>query len=418
MPRLIIFSPEIYPRVKVGGLGRAVFQWQEALRQAGWQLKVFTPRENIYSWPTTAVDQLFRRLGQAAVRFSQKKNWWPDLIWFHDWQPLAAVRYYYGWQQQQGRPAKIIWTVHSPLNFYLGGRGYEDNLQSYGNGGNDNSYGNPDGEIDWQDLFFDFQSHWQASYQLADLVTTVSRNYGHFLQQVFPGRKPIYAFPLGAGSNWQPKRSQHLKFKLGRSWPEFKRLNKTYLQRQFGLQTDAAPLFCFVSRLVPQKGVDLILKVLPDFLAKTRAQFLFLGQGLNRYQKRIRQLRRQFPQQLGFYLKANFSLPEQIFAGADFLVLPSRQEPFGLVVAEGQRYGVVPIVRAVDGLNDQLATAYHSFCFFSASAFQLKTVLWQAYQSWQQQYWPSHYQAVSRQAFRWDSAQKQWLAFLAAAPHI
>ena len=123
------------------------------------------------------------------------------------------------------------------------------------------------------------------------------------------------------------------------------------------------PLFVFVSRLVSQKGLDILLDVLPEFLANNEAQFVFLGDGKQSYKRRLGVLVKKFSGQLAVKLVADFDLPHQIYAGGDFLVLPSITEPFGLVVAEAKRYGVVPIVHKTGGLADQVVDKVDGFCF-------------------------------------------------------
>ena len=182
---------------------------------------------------------------------------------------------------------------------------------------------------------------------------------------------------------WNPKKDNLLAFKLKDNyWPEFKKRNKIILQQAFGLPIVDRPVFCFVSRLSPQKGIDLFFSTLPKFLGKNKAQIIVVGQGMKKYHHFFESLKNEFPFQVGLKLEADFDLPHQVFAGADFLVLPSRTEPGGIVVQEAARYGCLPIVRLTGGLKDQVKDGVSGLGFSSFSAVRLEEKLYQATNLW------------------------------------
>lgn len=130
-------------------------------------------------------------------------------------------------------------------------------------------------------------------------------------------------------------------------------LNKIELQKQFGLtQDERTPIISFLGRLDKQKGLHLILEILPFVLDELKVQFVVLGGGDAQFANEFRLLSQKYPGRVGTHLYANFKLPRKIFAGSDVILMPSMFEPGGIVALEAMRYGCVPIVRRTGGLSD------------------------------------------------------------------
>jgi starch synthase len=110
-------------------------------------------------------------------------------------------------------------------------------------------------------------------------------------------------------------------------------------------------VFGIVSRLAWQKGVDLLLEVMPQAL-QADIRFVAVGSGEGRYEDGLRTLQHHFPQQVGTFIGFDQGLSHLVEAGADFFIMPSRYEPCGLNQMYSLRYGTVPIVRATGGLVD------------------------------------------------------------------
>jgi len=120
----------------------------------------------------------------------------------------------------------------------------------------------------------------------------------------------------------------------------------------YGLPEDTdPPLLGLVSRLVDQKGVDLIASA-SERLSAVGARLVILGSGEERYERRFVELGRRYPEQIGVRLGFDDTLAHQIQAGSDCLLMPSRYEPCGLTQLYGLRYGTIPVVRATGGLRD------------------------------------------------------------------
>jgi len=134
---------------------------------------------------------------------------------------------------------------------------------------------------------------------------------------------------------------------------EGKRKNKKELAAQFGLDP-AKPLIAFIGRLVGEKAAD----VLPDAIRNSiyqhhgNANFLVLGSGEGAVENRLEEVKHQLNGYVNTYIGYNEALSHQIYAGADFLLMPSRVEPCGLNQMYALRYGTVPMVRSTGGLKD------------------------------------------------------------------
>lgn len=126
--------------------------------------------------------------------------------------------------------------------------------------------------------------------------------------------------------------------------------DKEALARAMGLEGDA-PLFATVSRLTRQKGIDLLVAVAPQLVARGGA-LLVVGQGDRDQVDALTGLARRFPRRVAFVDAFDESLARSVYAGADFFVVPSRFEPCGLTQLYAMRYGAVPVVADVGGLHD------------------------------------------------------------------
>jgi len=131
-----------------------------------------------------------------------------------------------------------------------------------------------------------------------------------------------------------------------------KRLCKKALREEFSLEVPVStPVVAMVSRMTEQKGFDLVLHVLEELLAQDVA-FIVLGSGDNYYENFFHYIATKYPANSGVFVGYNEALAHRIYAGADFLLMPSQFEPCGLSQMIAQRYGTLPIVRETGGLVD------------------------------------------------------------------
>jgi starch synthase len=151
---------------------------------------------------------------------------------------------------------------------------------------------------------------------------------------------------------WNPKTDDYIAVQWNHSLADFKRANKRVLGHHFKLDMNL-PLVTFIGRLVGEKGADL----LPDLFNRVlgsgmQVAFAVLGTGQPNIHQGLQQLTYHYPGRFDVALEYNEGLAHQLYAGSDFLLMPSRVEPCGLNQMYAMRYGTLPIVRSVGGLRD------------------------------------------------------------------
>jgi starch synthase len=199
---------------------------------------------------------------------------------------------------------------------------------------------------------------------LADRLGTVSPTYaqeiqesedaGRGLQGVLRSRRhDLDGILNGIDTDvWDPSRDPHLATAFDRDHLEGKEACRRALRARLGLPDDPQrPLFGSIGRLVGQKGIDIMLRALPDLLS-SGLQLAVLGSGQADFEQALVDLARRYPRQLSVTLEFDDVLAHGIEAGSDFFLMPSRYEPCGLNQMYSLRYGTVPIVRRTGGLAD------------------------------------------------------------------
>ncbi|KMS96299.1 hypothetical protein BVRB_000130 [Beta vulgaris subsp. vulgaris] len=140
-----------------------------------------------------------------------------------------------------------------------------------------------------------------------------------------------------------------------------KHLIKEALQAEVGLPVDRnIPLIGFIGRLEEQKGSDILAEAIPHFI-KENVQIIVLGTGKRSMENQIEQLEALYPEKARGVTKFNVPLAHMIIAGADFMLVPSRFEPCGLIQLFAMRYGTVPVVASTGGLVDTVREGYTGF---------------------------------------------------------
>ncbi|MCD6292466.1 MAG: glycosyltransferase, partial [Deltaproteobacteria bacterium] len=224
-------------------------------------------------------------------------------------------------------------------------------------------------------------------------------------------RDDLYGILNGVDyQEWNPATDPFISnhFRLGRM--AGKKVCKEKLAAAFKLpHENRLPLVGMVSRLVTQKGFDLILPLLNQ-VKEFQAQFVFLGTGNPEIEEGLTRLARQHPTQIAFIRGYDNRLAHLIEAGADIFLMPSRYEPCGLNQMYSLRYGTVPLVRAVGGLDDSIISfnpknySGNGFKFSSYNTTDLKQTLNEALQLYQK---PRLWQRLRQNGMRNDFSWKQ-----------
>lgn len=161
---------------------------------------------------------------------------------------------------------------------------------------------------------------------------------------------------------WDPSADKHLDTPYDISTVfDAKPLLKEALQAEVGLPVrPEVPLFGFIGRLEEQKGSDILAEAVEDFL-KEDIQLIVLGTGKKHLEKQLEELETKFPGKAVGVVKFNTPLAHMITAGADFILVPSRFEPCGLIQLHAMRYGTIPVVASTGGLVDTVEEGVTGF---------------------------------------------------------
>ncbi|WND02188.1 glycogen synthase GlgA [Temperatibacter marinus] len=206
-------------------------------------------------------------------------------------------------------------------------------------------------------------SYLKAGVVFSDHVTTVSPTYAaeiktEELGMGFGGLLNAIKDRVSGITNgidqgiWDPESDPQITASYSAQSLAGKALCKKALQEKMGLTRSVKkPLFCVISRLTTQKGLDLVLKAIPHLL-KNGAQIAILGSGDHDLEHRYLEAADKYKGSVSTYIGYNEVLAHQVQAGADFILIPSRFEPCGLTQLCAMRYGTIPVVTRVGGLND------------------------------------------------------------------
>ncbi len=214
------------------------------------------------------------------------------------------------------------------------------------------------GLLDWDGKLNSLAAGLKCAWQ----ITTVSKNYMSELAEESSGleslfqqeRKKSTGIVNGIDTEvWDPNTDELIEYNFSyRNRKKGKAENKKYLCREFGLNPEL-PTISFIGRLVREKGADL----LPDLFKRVmysdvEVNFILLGTGDPQLHQIFASMAGDHVGYFDATLEYNEKLAHQIYAGSDFILMPSRVEPCGLNQMFAMRYGTVPIVRSVGGLKD------------------------------------------------------------------
>ncbi len=185
---------------------------------------------------------------------------------------------------------------------------------------------------------------------------TESEEYGHGLEGVLTDRREYLTGILNGIDNeaWNPRTDSLIDRNYSADDLSGKEANKGALLKEFGLKKDRDdPVIGMVSRLVDQKGFDILADAMADILDR-RVKMVILGTGQEKYHRLYKSLEKKFSGKLAVRLEYNNRLAHLVEAGSDYFLMPSRYEPCGLNQMYSLRYGTIPIVRWTGGLKDTI----------------------------------------------------------------
>ena len=312
-------------------------------------------REFLYNTPAGDYpdnSERFVFFSRAALELLRQRP--VDVVHCHDWQ-TALMTVYLKTQAARYRQiarAKTVFTIHN-----LGFQGIF-------------------GAADWRLLdldvafftpqFLEFYGNinfLKGAVIFADKLTTVSPSYaaeiltpeqGFGLEGALRQRADDLVGILNGVDYqlWNPWTDPFLTDHYGENSLSQKSACKEKLRQMVGLPSrEDSAVIGMISRLTPQKGIDLVEGILDALIARG-VQFVLLGNGDVRYENLFRAAMARFPEQVAVRIGFDNPLAHQIEAGADIFLMPSLYEPCGLNQMFSLKYGTIPVVRAVGGLQD------------------------------------------------------------------
>jgi len=471
---ILIASPEAWPLAQTGGLAEVVGSLPGALANLGAQPAVIMPayQSVLNKWPTrfkdtgvslavpqrgqttegrllrgklssnvpvylVACDPFFDRpglYGNGGREYSDNPERFsffsqavlaalphlaapPDIILANDWQTGLIMPYLL--ERGLDRP-KGVFVIHNMgyLGLVPAAKWPVLGLPGY--------YNNFDGLE-----YFGQSSLLKAGLVFSRALVTVSPTYALEAQtpeggQGLDGTMRYHAHKLTGILNgvdyqiWNPETDAFLPAHYGLHDLAGKRLCKTTILAEMGLPPTAAnfPLIGMVTRLTAQKGISLVAEAAEDIF-RTGASLVVLGSGEPAYEEMVRELTELYPEQCRALIGFDEPLAHRIIAGSDFVLLPSMYEPCGLAQIYALKYGTVPIVRAVGGLNDTVRDFAGNNpqglmdTGFKFSQFQAKALLLAVRRAVDLFARPADFQSMiesgMKEDFSWDNSARQYL---------
>ena len=402
--RVLAVASEIYPIIKTGGLADVAGALPLALRAEGVEMRTLVPgypavmdalerAAPLLEWPlffggitrllkahcgeldllVLDAPHLFGRPGNpyatpegtdwpdnglrfaalsrmaADIGLGDVPDFVPDIVHAHDWQAgLAPAYMHYSNRRQAG----TVITVH---NLAYQGKFPPEMLAELDLP--------PESFAVYGVEYYGTIGFLKAGLQFADRITTVSPTYAREIQSDEAGMglsgllrdraNALVGILNGIDiSVWNPATDAYIPAHYHSEGPGPRAGNKSALQQRLGLEPNPdAFLLGVISRISWQKGLDLLLECLPD-IAGEGIQLALLGSGDADLQHRFQQAAEAHPGRIGVVIGYDERLAHLIQAGSDALVVPSRFEPCGLTQLCALRYGAVPIVAGVGGLED------------------------------------------------------------------
>ncbi len=381
-------------------------------------MEYYEKRANVYGYSDDPIR--FALLCRGALEFLRHFEWKPQVVHAHDWQTGTMPNFLkttYAKSQDLAGIATVF-TIHNL--FY---QGMFDHKQIA-------ELDSDDGRSSIAPLFSERlkkQNFMKRGIIYADVVNTVSETYAREIltpeygegldKLLLEVRSKLFGITNGLDyEDWNPKNDPIVPFAYDIHTIDQRAKNKIILQKEFGLpEGEEHFVFGISARLTEQKGIDLLLEVLPAFLSEFDAQFIVNGGGEGKFVTGFQNLKKAFPKQVGTNLMPNFTLPRLIDSGADVMALPSRFEPAGLVQLEAMRYGCIPVVRKTGGLADTVvdldssARAGTGFVFREYTTWALYGALVRAYENFR---YPEVWKALVKRAmladFSWTASAKKY----------
>lgn len=382
----------------------------------------FFDREGIYGDPATGVPypdnaERFIFFTRAVLDAVKRMGLVPDIIHCHDHQTgfIPAWLRHPSSQIEFPESTRVIFTIHN-----LAYQGVYPKEIGYKAGFGEDAL-RPMGEIEFNGGI----NMMKAAISFADLITTVSPTYakeiqtpeyGYGLEGVLRARAADLVGILNGAdySVWNPETDQLLPYRYSLKKLNGKQVCRAHLIKQLNIDaTSDTPLIGMISRLVTQKGFDILIEGF-DRIMDLGYRIVILGLGELKYHEALKHLEKKYVGKVSVNLAFDEELAHLIEAGCDIFLMPSRYEPCGLNQMYSMKYGTVPVVRATGGLADTVVDFDESsdstgFVFREYSAKALLRALERARKVYEdKEAWEGLVRRGMARDFSWDRSAAQY----------
>jgi starch synthase len=471
--KVLFASSEVEPFVKTGGLADVAGSLPRALCRNGLVVRVVMPKfkqipahylERMAFLGHVEVDLVWRRQYCGIYRLEEKgvtcyfldnefyfhRDWYygegddgerfaffsrailaflpvigfkPDILHLNDWQTGMTPVFldaHFRWSRENGfyRDMRTVYTIHNLRYQGVFPKGMMDTVLG----------------LDWSWFYHGGVAHndcvnfMQGALNQSTRITTVSRTYAEEIRHPFFGeglegtiaRRGTDLRGIVNGIDYEhndPQTDTRLYATFSASDLTGKAVNKEHLQRQHHLPVRPdVPLVGIISRMVDQKGFDLVAHVLEELLRED-VQVMVLGTGDAKYEELFRWAHHAYPRKMSAHIRYDGVLAQRMYAGCDMFLMPSLFEPCGLSQIFSMRYGTVPVVRETGGLKDtvvpynRLTGEGTGFTFANYNAHEMLDALRRAFALFREpEQWENLVRACMRQDFSWDHAAREYEA--------
>lgn len=295
-------------------------------------------------------DLRFARLSLAAAEIAATgvAGWRPDVLHLNDWTSALTA----GYLRWRGVQTPSVLTIHNLAHLGLFPASRRAALAI------------PEPAFSVQGVeFYGRISFLKSGLVYASHVTTVSETYAHEItrpefgcgmegllrERAVEGR--LTGILNGIENDWDPRADKNCPYLFDPQ--RWKGRYADFVRGIFGLGLARAPLFSFVARLVHQKGIDLVLKA-AERIVERGGQLVVIGSGEPQAENALAMLAARWPEAVGVHIGFDPKEARAVFAGSDFLLMPSRYEPCGLSQMYAQRFGALPIAHRTGGLAETI----------------------------------------------------------------
>jgi starch synthase len=472
--KILFVSSEAIPFAKTGGLGDVAGALPYALKKLGADVRVAIPKykcvlqqylndseivaefpvylewrkqfAHIYEYDSSVPvyfignDNYFDRDGlygynddherfaffcKAVLDMLPRIGFKPDIIHCNDWQTgpiclLLKERYH---EDLYYRSISTLYTIHNIQYQGIFGRETLDLL----------------GVSDWcfhseGVEFYGNVSYMKAGLVYSDAINTVSKTYaeeiktsqyGYGLDGVLQKRSSVlYGIVNGIDYEaFNPETDKALYIPYSKESLHLKKENKYRLQKDLGLPQRDVPMIGLISRLVDQKGLDLIAEKMHDLMQED-IQFVVLGTGQHQYEEMFKYMQDTFPEKVSANILFNVDLAQKIYGGSDLFLMPSLFEPCGLGQLISLRYGTIPIVRKTGGLADTIQSFNEETCEgngFVFNDYNSDAMLWEIIRALNVYYNKDKWELLVKNAmnsdYSWEDSAKKYMELYKSISH-